>query len=500
MERKPKEPKTPFTGFASINEDLIQNILTRTPAPSFASAACVSKSWNQTCNQILSKPKLASAFSLNPDHKAALEEVFDKVLSEPIRPQFAIANVIGSEVDLSETLDFLAAKLGSKTPIIVSCANGILGRDAVTNEHKEVMLEDFWVDAASRNSGFGILLTVGFLPRLQGEKADQKPVMEKLDHAMSRETFIVGNERSQFLYRSGMDSRNMYGSDECFSDAVALVFARDQNKSSGVGEIQFHSALSSGVSAVGPRYKVVSVKETESDTGLNTLLTARREGEQETLGGQRIMDEINHELVNQTELFIGVSEQRQCFIGSEQPRMMKFLAFHEVKGGDGEHLFVNGDGISSGDYFHFYHSDPNSALSSCSNVSKNFRNLKLDWSFRSSQLHAGEDAYNVGYKEVVGGLVFSCWGRGESFFGHSNVDSSPFLDNFPGIPLAGIFCYGEIGRGFSMLNADDQGQEEKSKYCCLHYHIEQILFATYPLWPGKNLSALAVESTSIKTS
>jgi len=32
----------------------------------------------------------------------------------------------------------LAAKLGSKTPIIVSCANGIIGRDAVTDEHQEV--------------------------------------------------------------------------------------------------------------------------------------------------------------------------------------------------------------------------------------------------------------------------------------------------------------------------------------------------------------------------
>jgi hypothetical protein len=69
MEKKPKEPKTPLTGFASINEDLVQNILKRTPATSFASAACVSKSWNHNCNQILSKPKLASAFSLNPDPK-----------------------------------------------------------------------------------------------------------------------------------------------------------------------------------------------------------------------------------------------------------------------------------------------------------------------------------------------------------------------------------------------------------------------------------------------
>ncbi|KAJ6893122.1 hypothetical protein NC652_027210 [Populus alba x Populus x berolinensis] len=469
MERKPKEPRTPLTGFASINEDLVQNILKRTPATSFAAAACVCKSWNQTCNQILSKPKLASAFSLNPDQKVASQEVVNKVLSEPIRPQFAIANVIGSGVDLSETLNFLAAKLGSKTPIIVSCANGIIGRDAVTDEHQEAasgmaMVDKFVMDIRNYSANVSGSTSPALLIMFGGEKAEQKPVMEKLDHATSRKTFIAGDQRAQFLYKSGIESRNVHGSgNEYISDAVVLVFARDRHRASDVGEIQFHSALSSGVSTVGPRYKVVSVKEIQPETDLTTCLKARREGEQEILGGQRIIDEINNELVNKTELFIGVSKQRQCDIGSENPKLLRSLAFHEVKGGDGEHLFVSGDGIGSGDYFHFYHSDPKAALSSTSNVSKNFRNLKLDW--RSCQLHAG----GVGSKEVVGGLVFSCWGRGESFFGHSNVDSSPFLDNFPGIPMAGIFCYGEVGRGFTMLNADDhEDQEEQTSCCCLH--------------------------------
>ncbi|KAJ6888955.1 hypothetical protein NC652_029912 [Populus alba x Populus x berolinensis] len=34
-----------------------------------ANLTCVSKSWNQACHRILSKPKLASAFSLDPDEK-----------------------------------------------------------------------------------------------------------------------------------------------------------------------------------------------------------------------------------------------------------------------------------------------------------------------------------------------------------------------------------------------------------------------------------------------
>ncbi|XP_052303589.1 F-box/LRR-repeat protein At5g63520 isoform X2 [Populus trichocarpa] len=525
IEEKPKEPKTPMTSFASINEDLILNILKRLPALSFASAACVSKSWNQICNQILYKPKFASAFSLNPDEKVALEEVVNKVLSEPIRPHFAIANVIGSGVDLSERLNFLATKLGFQTPIIVSCTSGIMGRDAVTDEHREVstvMLEEYWVDGES-NPCNGIILTVGFLPGLKvdaiplfqprkgcratmvdnfvmdikdyatsisgcaspvgiimfgDEDADQKPVMEKLDHAMSSDTIIIGDERAQFLYRNGVESRNDYESSEYFSAAVALVFARDRDKP--CGEIQFHAALSSGVSAVGPRYKAVSVKKIVSGTGHTTWLTARREGEHEIQDGQRILDDINNELVNQVghpDLYIGVTEQRRCFIGSQKSRVMTFLVFHGVMGGDQEYLFADGVGIRTGDYFQFYHPDPSAALSSCSNVSKNFRNLNLDWSSRNC-LHARGVYDNVCNKELVGGFVFSCCGRGESFFERCNVDSSPFLDNFPGFPMAGIFCRGEIGRGFSVFNADE-GQEERTSHCCLHVYSAVYLLVSY---------------------
>ncbi|XP_061953779.1 F-box/LRR-repeat protein At5g63520-like [Populus nigra] len=524
MEEKPKEPQTPMTSFASINEDLIQNILKRLPALSFASAACVSKSWNQICNQILYKPKFASAFSLNPDAKVALEEVVNKVLSEPIRPHFAIANVIGSGFDLSGRLNFLATKLGFQIPIIVSCTSGIMGRDAVTDEHREVMLEEYWVDGES-NAYIGIILTVGFLPGLKvdaiplfqprkgcraamvdnfvmdikdyatsisgcaspvgiimfgDEDADQKPVMEKLDHAMSSDTIIIGDERAQFLYRNGVESRNDYESSEYFSAAVALVFARDRDKPCGTGEIQFHAALSSGVSAVGPRYKAVSVKKIVSGTGHTTWLTARREGEHEIQDGQRILDDINNELVNQVghpDLYIGVTEQRRCFIGSQKSRVMTFLVFHGVMGGDQEYLFADGVGIRTGDYFQFYYSDPSAALSSCSNVSKNFRNLNLDWSSRNC-LRARGVYDNVCNKELVGGFVFSCCGRGESFFERCNVDSSPFLDNFPGFPMAGIFCRGEIGRGFSVFNADE-GQEERTSHCCLHVYSAVYLLVSY---------------------
>jgi len=55
---------------------------------------------------------------------------------------------------------------------------------------------------------------------------------------MSRETIIAGGMRSQFLYRRGIESRNIDGSStKYFTDAVALVFARDEDKPSGISLI-----------------------------------------------------------------------------------------------------------------------------------------------------------------------------------------------------------------------------------------------------------------------
>ncbi|KAJ9163910.1 hypothetical protein P3X46_023532 [Hevea brasiliensis] len=509
-ETKKKRIEEAKTGFGLLSEDIVEKILRRLPAPSLASAACVSKLWYQNCNRILSRPKLASAISLNPSLDIAVQEVLDKVLSEPIRPHFAIANGFGSTFCLQKAFDLLAGKLGSRTPLIVTWANGVMGRDALTNEFREVMGGDDCSDCDDKHmdANSGILLTVGFLPGLQveaipllrrtqaprvsmaddlvvdirsytvlasgctspvgiimfgGGDIDLKPIIEKLDYAMLKETIIVGDEKTEFLYRSGMESKNVCESKKYFSDAVALVFARDREKAHGIGEIQFHAALSNGVSAIGPRYKAASVRVNHRDC--TTWLTARQEGQHEILDGQRILNDINDELENRNggaDLYIGVTKLRKCSIEREKPRLMSYLAFHGVMGGDEEYLFVYGAGIRTADYFQFYHSDPNTALTSCSNVSVNLRNLKLDWNSKKG-LHP-TDVANECKKECIGGFIFACCGRGESFFGRPNVDSSPLLENFPGVPLAGIFCGGEIARGISILNAHG-GQEESTPSC-----------------------------------
>ena len=65
------------------------------------------------------------------------------------------------------------------------------------------------------------------------------------DHAISRDTVIVGDERTQFLYQSGIGSRNDYGRSEYFPAAVALVFARDRDKPRGISLLISVFAISS---------------------------------------------------------------------------------------------------------------------------------------------------------------------------------------------------------------------------------------------------------------
>nr|XP_028959654.1 F-box/LRR-repeat protein At5g63520-like isoform X1 [Malus domestica]XP_028959655.1 F-box/LRR-repeat protein At5g63520-like isoform X2 [Malus domestica] len=179
-----KRPQTAAAGlFSPINDDLLHNILSHLPALSFASAACVSKSWNQICSRILTRPKLASALSLHPSPKVAVKEVIEKVLAEPIRPHFVVAN-IGSGFGLYDISKLISKKLGSSIPFIISTSSGIFGRDALTHEFKEVKWGEVCGDGRdedcsipTKDANYGILLTVGFVP---GLKVDAIPLLRTI--------------------------------------------------------------------------------------------------------------------------------------------------------------------------------------------------------------------------------------------------------------------------------------------------------------------------------
>ncbi|KAI3806969.1 hypothetical protein L1987_22889 [Smallanthus sonchifolius] len=505
-----------------IGEDLLQNIVARLPATSFASAASVSRSWNTVCDRVLCRPKLSSACSFNPSLQVAVEDVLNKVLSEPIRPHFAIAS-IGPSFDLQVAHQLITTKLGPQVPVITNDPSGIIGRDAFSDEFKEIQWEiteeDDDPDAPlilSESANRAIMLIVGFLPGMKvgtipllkqidepqivmidkfvmdirefstsvsgcksptaiimfsDFQAGMKAVMEKMDYALSPETVIVGDSGCQFQHTSGINgsSRNITVNEEHVSAAVALVFAVDRNKPPCIGETKFHAVLSSGLSPVGPTYKAASVREKHRDS--LTWLTGRREGSRENIDGETILNQVYDELGDRIQFptfYIGVTKKRKCSVGQEKVGYITSLAFHEVLGDNQEYLFVGDVGIKTGDTFRFYHSDSTTALSSAATVSNHLRSFN-----QGSTSTTGGDK-----PEVFGGLIFTCCGRGESFFGQPNIDSSPFLDTFPGVTLGGTFCGGEIGRG-DLTAYVRESQEQKSVRCCLHVYSAVYLIMSY---------------------
>ncbi len=64
----------------------------------------------------------------------------------------------------------------------------------------------------------------------------------------------------------------------------------------------------------------------------------------------------------------------------------------------------------------------------------------LETLLKRYQLH-----HQTGEISPAGALMFSCLGRGESLYGHPNVDSRLFSQYVNAIPLSGFFCNGEIG-------------------------------------------------------
>ncbi|KAG9131638.1 hypothetical protein Leryth_009391 [Lithospermum erythrorhizon] len=504
-----------------LGEDVVHKILEKLPALSCGSAACVCRLWNRIItSRILSVPKLLSAFSLNSSLQDAVREVFEKVLSEPIRPQFAIASV-GPDFDLKQAHKLITERLDSQIPVITSASDGILGREALTSKFREIQwdaTEDSDDDSTDYVKKRGILLTVGYLPGLraslvplQGKKelpellmdrfvmdicewsssvsnssspagvilftdydTDMKPVLAKMEYALSKETVVVGDGGGQFLYQSDKKS-NSSESSEFYVACVALLFANDQNTPPGLGKTQFHLMLSAGVSPIGPVYKAASVNDRKNDN--STWITARRESSLENLDGQTILDEIHREIgepIIYPALYIGVTKRRKCSVGTRKARWLTFHEFHEVLSGDEEYLYVHDKGIKTGDSFCFYMSNIDVARSTCRSVSDNFRSLKQchDRDFVQDNI----DRCNK--KHVFGGILFSCCGRGEQFFGESNVDSLPFLENFPEVPLAGTFSAGEIGRA-NMSVYGKESLEEMPIPCSFHVFSSVYLVMSY---------------------
>mmetsp|Transcript_18816 Transcript_18816/g.57166 ORF Transcript_18816/g.57166 Transcript_18816/m.57166 type:complete len:484 (+) Transcript_18816:383-1834(+) len=62
-----------------------------------------------------------------------------------------------------------------------------------------------------------------------------------------------------------------------------------------------------------------------------------------------------------------------------------------------------------------------------------------------ARLQAAQETCAELAKMPLGGLLFTCGGRGLQFYGRSEVESSIFQRKLPGTPLSGIFALGEVG-------------------------------------------------------
>ncbi|XP_065858765.1 F-box/LRR-repeat protein At5g63520-like [Euphorbia lathyris] len=293
--------------------------------------------------------------------------------------------------------------------------------------------------------------------------------MARMDCALHEETIIVGDASGHSLCRSTNDSRH-YDPDSYLLDAVALVFARDIHKSQDIGETQFHVTLSTGIMPFGHPLQAVCVipKDTTS-----AWLSTRLQGHFEVMDSEGLLGEINSLFDDEEsppDLYIGVVQHRHYPCGSGSFISRASLAFYEVLGAERDFFIVNGFGIKSGDPILFYHSDSDTASTSCSDAYSNLATLKEEC------LPLRNGAPSSGGKEVFGGLIFSSYLRGET--SNLNVESSPFHENFPEVPLAGVFCNGEIGRG-SSRSISQEDDQAKSAPCCLHYHSTVYLVLSY---------------------
>lgn len=110
------------------------------------------------------------------------------------------------------------------------------------------------------------------------------------------------------------------------------------------------------------------------------------------------------------------------------------------------------------------------ALSSLENVYDKFRSLKQGSSGvgSSSCLTAAPVNNNV----IFGGIIFACIGREDGFLGKNDVDSTPFLENFPGVPLAGLYC------GNSEICRSDSSSydRESGSYRCFAHSYSSVYF------------------------
>ncbi|CAN1175246.1 F-box/LRR-repeat protein At5g63520, partial [Linum perenne] len=460
-----------MNSFSDVSDDLMENIVSRMPALSFASSACVNKSWNKVCTRSLSSPKLASALSLNPSLHEAVKEVFDKVLAKPINPHFIIS-CIGNHFNLElahQLVDFDVELQDQNVGGLVLVVGFVPGLkvDAIplfrprmdsvetfycnqSDVTEQALVDKFITNIKMYNASVSDSEAPSLIILFGDDSINVKPIVARLDMEMPEETVIVGDTSSRFMCRRT--------SAEEGDSVVALVFARDRCRKPGVGEIEFHMALSEGIMPFGPILETVSVVRVCFHY---SSILAGIKGTEQFIHGQGLVENM-HQLLDGGfhDLYIGVIEES----GGESSNSTRksTLTLYPVLGGDREYLVIKGNGIKKGDTLLLYHSDSETASATSQRVDDQLLSNFLGGGHQKKK----KKTKMVGEKvQVFGGLVFSSYDRKQRFPGSECLDVSPFISNFPGVPVAGFFCIGEIARGPILPNfiQDDDVDGGKGK-------------------------------------
>ncbi|XP_057816356.2 F-box/LRR-repeat protein At5g63520 isoform X1 [Cryptomeria japonica] len=530
-----------------LSEDVMDAIMERLPAKSAAAAACVCRSWSRSATRLLSAPNFVTAVSFNRNLEAAIDEIMDKILSKPIRPNFAIA-FAGQKFNLSRITTLLKKILGSRIPTVACFATGIIGPDAISSDQKEVTWRQpaYETSKAARrriiDEQHGLAVTIGHFPGLKIEaiplcnslvedelksfvddvgvytssvsnhanplamivladpRANIRGILESLEEGLDGDTVIIGglaaehegacvSFNSQDMETSTskkiLKDRKARKGAPVIYDAVALVFAKRKNDDIESARIHFNPAVSAGLSPVGPTYKAISVRVSRDDVERQTVtwLTCKREGMPAELDGQSVLEDLDDQVggdILSEGLFIGVSKRSKCSVGKD--KAMVPFTIHEVHGADEQYLFVEGEGIKTGDVFRFYRTDSETGKSS-SNLALEQVREHLRSPFILDRVHPATTVEMVAStsmqcdNKVLGGLLFACNGRGESYFGEPNVESSIFSHNFPDAPITGMFCLGEIGPP-SVRSWEAAGGDTNSR---LNFYSSMFLVFSYTL-------------------
>ncbi|CAN6713579.1 unnamed protein product [Malus baccata var. baccata] len=485
--------------FSRVDDEILQNILGRLPGVEFSSAVGVNANWNKNFGQMLSRPKFSSALSLKPDlHMKFLTRFSLK----PIWLDFIVA-YIGTNFSLEETHQLITEKIGCGVPIITNRTMGLIGTDVEAHNLNEVN----WAQGNSaRNTEMihrGIVVSVGYVPYLRVEvfpqpsprhsvcysaphllmmehfvrdiqclllsaalaydgafcegyselfhlhdkNVDMNLVVAALDTIMPEKTAIVGDASASLMCTRRNETGN-YSRDLFNFATAALVFVKDQHipdfllltnnqfyeltwgrlsSMSHCRRVSFHSVL------ISRQYHLLSSWISAVMSGFKGVF----------IDSHIILRELQSQVWARQTFTLGSRKQRQYYNGASPPVSMTTLNFHEVRGGYGDFILVDGVGIQPDDVlFFFYHSDAITALNT------------IDYAFDNLQTFVHNDSEIQ--PEMFGGFIFSSKKRDASMFNRPNVDCKPFADNFPVVPVAGMFGNKEIACSGLLGEEEDQ--------------------------------------------